>query len=84
VVAIAENWRQMLAGQRANSLNIRESHRPHLEIDLFVLKRVPDAPREWTGASAFVSDSSEENQRHGDSGKCNQLFRVYLWLMLRV
>src|SRR6266850_7315119 len=33
VVAIAENWRQMLASQRANSLNIGESHWPHLEIN---------------------------------------------------
>jgi hypothetical protein len=64
-VAIAENRRQMLASQRANSLNIREPHWTHLEIDPFVLKRVPDAPREWTGASAFMSDPFEEDQRHG-------------------
>jgi hypothetical protein len=30
-----------------------------------MLKRVPDAPREWTGASAFVSDPFEEDQRQG-------------------
>jgi hypothetical protein len=65
VVAIAKNRRQMLASQRANSLNIGESHWPHLEINPFMLKRVPDAPREWTGASAFVSDPFEEDQRHG-------------------
>jgi hypothetical protein len=81
VVAIAENWRQMLASQRANSLNIGESHWPNLEINPFMLKRVPDAPRKRTGASAFVSDPFEEDQRHGGSGNCccNQRFRVYLW-----
>jgi hypothetical protein len=55
----------MLAGQHANCLNIGESHWAHLEIDPFMLERVPDAPREWAGASAFVSDPFEEDQRHG-------------------
>ena len=34
-------------------------------LDPFMLKRVPDAPREWTGASASVSDPFEEDQSHG-------------------
>jgi hypothetical protein len=33
VVAIAENWREMLASQRTNRLNIGESHWPNLEIN---------------------------------------------------
>jgi hypothetical protein len=64
MVTIAENWRQMLASQRANSLDIGKSNWPHLEINAFMLKRVPDAPGVWTRASAFVSNPFEEGQRH--------------------
>lgn len=35
-----------------------------LEINPSMLKRVPDAPRKWTWASAFVSDPFEKDQRH--------------------
>ena len=58
-VAIAKNRRQVLARQRANGLDIGEPHRPDLEIDPFMRERVPDAPGEWTGPPAFVSDPFE-------------------------
>src|SRR5262249_11437901 len=63
MIAIAQDGRQMLAAQGANGFDIGKPHRSHLKIEPFVGEGVPDAPREWAGAAAFMANALVEDQR---------------------
>jgi hypothetical protein len=64
MVIMAQDGRQMLAAHGTNGFDISKPHRTHLKIEPFVGERIPDAPREWAGAAAFMANPLVEDQRH--------------------
>ena len=61
----------MLSSKRANGFDIGEPYWPYLEVNPFMCKRVPDAPRVWIGRLPSCPDPLEEDQRHFYSEKKN-------------
>jgi hypothetical protein len=53
----------MLAAQGTNGSDISKPPWTHLKIQPFVGEGIPDAPREWAGAPAFMPNPLIEDQR---------------------
>jgi hypothetical protein len=63
-ITVAQDRRPVLTAQGTNRLGISKPHRPHLKVDPFVGEGIPDAPREWAGAAAFMTNPLVEDQCH--------------------